>query len=448
MTEDILIFSVYEVTVHLKQVIETAIEPLYVAGEISNFVRHSSGHIYFNLKDANATMRCTFFRTANYRLDFKPEDGMQVVCYGKLTVFEKSGQYNLNVQTMQQSGKGDLARQFELLKRKLETEGLFSTEHKQQLPKFPHRIGIVTSPTGAALQDIKNILTRRYPVETLVYPALVQGNEAPAQLISGIRYFNSSEPVDLIIIARGGGSQEDLWAFNNEDLARAIFASKIPVISGVGHEIDFTICDFVADLRAPTPSAAAELAVPDKSELLSLINVLGKRLENLVSNSLSNRKQSLTGTGHRLERYHPLSVLNSMAQRLDLASNSLAETRYLMTAKSTRLDHLANKFLSSFDHRHKTFSLRSAYILDNAATTMQNALMQQISARKELLGPIGSRLEESSPKHILSKGYALIQKSGRIVTKVRDLSDRDEVEIILHDGTAEASIISTGKSEL
>ena len=444
MIDDILIFSVYEVTVHLKQVIETAIEPLYVAGEISNFVHHSSGHIYFNLKDANATMRCTFFRNANYRLDFKPEDGMQVVCFGKLTVFEKSGQYNLNVQTMQQAGKGDLARQFELLKSKLDAEGLFAAEHKQALPKFPERIGIVSSPTGAALQDITNILRRRYPVEAIVYPALVQGDEAPAQLIKGIQYFNQTEPVDIIIIARGGGSQEDLWAFNNEGLARAIFASKIPVISGVGHEIDFTICDFVSDLRAPTPSAAAELAVPDKTELLSLIGVLGKRLSLSVSNSISNRRQNLIGTEHRLERYHPLSVLNSMAQRLDLASNSLAELRYRMTAKADSLENLANKLQSGFDYRFKTFKLQSTHKLESAVTSMQNSLQTRQDRRNEALGLLGIRLEESSPQHILAKGYALVQKRGKIIRTVSDLTAGDEVEISLHKGSANATVSSIG----
>lgn len=444
MIDDILIFSVYEVTVHLKQVIETAIEPLYVAGEISNFVHHSSGHIYFNLKDANATMRCTFFRNANYRLDFKPEDGMQVVCFGKLTVFEKSGQYNLNVQTMQQAGKGDLARQFELLKSKLDAEGLFSAEHKQALPKFPQRIGIVSSPTGAALQDIINIIKRRYPVEAMVYPALVQGDEAPSQLIKGIQYFNQTEPVDIIIIARGGGSQEDLWAFNNEGLARAIFASRIPVISGVGHEIDFTICDFVADLRAPTPSAAAELAVPDKTELLSLIGVLGKRLSLSVSSSITSHRQNLIGTEHRLERYHPLSVLNSMAQRLDLASNSLAELRYRMTAKADSLDNLANKLQSGFEYRFKTYKLQSMHRLESAATKMQSSLQTMQNSRNEDLNLLGIRLEESSPLHILAKGYALVQKRGKIIRTVSDLAAGDEVEITLHQGNANATVNSVG----
>lgn len=445
MIEDILIFSVYEVTVHLKQVIETAIEPLYVAGEISNFVHHSSGHIYFNLKDANATMRCTFFRNANYRLDFKPEDGMQVVCFGKLTVFEKSGQYNLNVQTMQEAGKGDLARQFELLKKKLEAEGLFSSAYKQALPKFPQKIGIVSSPTGAALQDIMNILKRRYPVETLVYPALVQGADAPAQLIKGIEYFNQSELVDVILIARGGGSQEDLWAFNHEGLARAIFASKIPVISGVGHEIDFTICDFVADLRAPTPSAAAELAVPDKTELLSLINVLGKRLELAVSNSLANHHQNLTGTGHRLQRYHPVSVLNSMAQRLDLASNSLAEIKFRMRSKTDSFNVIAAKLQTGFGFCFQTFKLQSLHKLDKANVSLKSSLMTAQSIRSERLSLLGTRLEEGSPRHILARGFALVQKHGKIVRNASDLLARDEIDLTLHSGTAKALVIDSGE---
>ncbi|HQO47117.1 MAG TPA: exodeoxyribonuclease VII large subunit, partial [Candidatus Cloacimonas sp.] len=254
--ENVIIYSVYEITRQVRQVIESSLQPVFVTGEISGFIHHSSGHIYFNLKDENATLRCTFFKGANAALTFQPADGMQVICFGKLTVYEKGGYYNLNVQKMQEAGLGLLQQKFEQLKKKLEKEGLFATEHKKPLPKYPDRIGIITSPTGAALQDIINIIKRRYPVEIIVYPALVQGSDAPSQIIQGIKYFNTTKDVDFIIITRGGGSQEDLFCFNDEALARAIYASSLPVISAVGHEIDFTLTDFVADLRAPTPSAA------------------------------------------------------------------------------------------------------------------------------------------------------------------------------------------------
>ncbi|HOH60783.1 MAG TPA: exodeoxyribonuclease VII large subunit, partial [Candidatus Cloacimonadota bacterium] len=245
------VFSVFEISRHLRQIIESSIDALYVKGEISNFVHHSSGHMYFNLKDEYATLRCTFFKNSNYRLNFKPADGQSVVCFGKITLYEKGGTYNLNVSSMIPAGMGDMQARFEALKKKLEAEGLFDPARKKKLPPYPQRIGIVTSPTSAALQDVMNILKRRFPVDAFVYPALVQGNEAPLTLIKGISYFNQIMPVDLIILTRGGGSQEDLFCFNDEGLARAIHASEIPIISAVGHEIDFSISDFVADLRAP-----------------------------------------------------------------------------------------------------------------------------------------------------------------------------------------------------
>jgi len=297
------VFSVFEISRHLRQVIESSIDALYVKGEISNFVHHSSGHMYFNLKDEYATLRCTFFKNSNYRLNFKPSDGQSVVCFGKITLYEKGGTYNLNVSSMVPAGMGDMQARYEALKKKLEAEGLFDSALKKKIPPYPQRIGIVTSPTSAALQDVMNILKRRFPVEAFVYPALVQGSEAPPTLINGIGYFNQIMPVDLIIITRGGGSQEDLFCFNDEGLARAIHASKIPVISAVGHEIDFTISDFVADLRAPTPSAAAEIAVPNKEDLISYLASQEQRFYLAAEHFIGKRIAVLNDAKHKLEAY-------------------------------------------------------------------------------------------------------------------------------------------------
>jgi len=242
---------------------------LLVRGEISNFVNHRSGHFYFTLKDENSLIRAVMFKSAAMKLNFQPENGMRVIARGKVSVFPRDGQYQLYADDMELDGIGGLYVAFEQLKNKLAAEGLFDESRKRPLPRFPSKIGIITSPTGAAIRDMINVTGRRYPMaEITIYPALVQGSDAPRSLAAGIRYFNNADKrPDVIIIGRGGGSIEDLWAFNNEQLARFIANSEIPVISAVGHETDFTICDFVADRRAPTPSAAAELAVPDSYEL-------------------------------------------------------------------------------------------------------------------------------------------------------------------------------------
>ena len=282
------IFTVSEVTKHIKNILESNIPNLYVTGEIANFTHHSSGHIYFSMKDPGSSLRCVFFRSYNQQLQFSPKVGDKVICLGKATVFEKSGNYQLNVMKMFLSGVGELQLKFEELKKKLSQEGLFDEIHKQPLPPYPEKIGVITSSTGAAINDIKNVISRRFPCRIFLYPATVQGDKAAKEMIAGINFFNEEFPVDLLIVGRGGGSQEDLFCFNDETLARAIFNSRIPVISAVGHEIDFTIADWVSDLRAPTPSAAAELAVPNSDDLLQMIKSRADRLKSISLNNLYN----------------------------------------------------------------------------------------------------------------------------------------------------------------
>lgn len=438
--DDLIVFSVFEITRHLKQVVETQIEPLYVRGEISNYNHHNSGHIYFNLKDPQATLRCTFFRFANLGLNFVPEEGMEVICFGRLTVYEKGGSYNLNVQSMELAGKGDLARQFELLKDKLQQEGLFDEEQKQPLPRFPQKIGIVTSPTGAALQDILNILRRRWPVEVIVYPALVQGSEAPKQLVEGIQYFNSSAEADLMILTRGGGSQEDLFCFNDEALARAIFASRVPVLSAVGHEIDFTISDFVADLRAPTPSAAAELAVPNKKDMLGYLAALGKRLDLLSSRIIQSDKRQLGEQQITLERFHPEKFWQSLQIRVDTAAMDLMRS--------------SSRFQSGIH--------RSGLRQSQALARMQSQLEMTLQKRGQHLGELRLRLEKESkarlqetgnrvqraelnlrnlsPLKVLERGYSLITRGNKLIASARELSSGDDLELRLKDGSADIRI--------
>ncbi len=438
--DELIVFSVWEISQHLRQVIETQIEPLYVRGEISNYTRHSSGHIYFNLKDDNATLRCTFFRNANIHLDFKPEEGMEVICFGKLTVYEKGGTYNLNVQSMSLSGKGDLARCFELLKKKLQEEGLFDPAHKKKLPRYPRRIGIVTSPTGAALQDILNILERRYPIAVDVFPALVQGAEAPAQLIAGLRRFNAAADVDLIIIGRGGGSQEDLFCFNDEALAREIFASRIPVISAVGHEIDFTIADFVADLRAPTPSAAAELAVPDRKELFSYINSLGQGLFSGLGNRLDREKKNLSELQLRLSRHHPEKVWQNLQLRLDMSAIELLKSSSRLQAALHRSALQQTIALNSIRNSLSAALTQKKHYCEAFRPLLENSVAQGFLARRNRLEKLQLQLEGFSPYAILNQGYSMLMKAGKVVSSVAQLAEHDELQARMKDGSADLQV--------
>lgn len=440
MTDELIIFSVYEITQHLKQVIETQIDALYIRGEVSNFVRHSSGHIYFNLKDDNSTLRCTFFRFANLNLDFKPEDGMEVVCFGKLSVYEKGGTYNLNVQSMSLSGQGDLAQNFELLKKKLQEEGLFDSDHKQALPRYPQRIGIVTSPTGAALQDIKNVLSRRFPVVVDVYPAQVQGSEAPAQLIAGLQYFNKAKNVDVIIITRGGGSQEDLFCFNDEALAREIFASQIPVISAVGHEIDFTIADFVADLRAPTPSAAAELVVPDKKDIQTYLASLTVKLGMILSIKTDSSKSHFKDMQMMLLRLNPEKTWQNLQQRLDMVSLSFMRSGSELQTALHRLEMRKTMAQNTLQNNFVLYHIRNRQHLKELQTSLGYNIKSIMIEKKTVLEKLSLHLNDISPLTILNKGYSLLLRDNSVVSSVKDIRLEDRLQLIMKDGSAGVKI--------
>ena len=282
---------------YIKRVIDadSFLSGVLVKGEISNFVYHRTGHLYFTLKDENSLIKSVMFSFSASKLKFMPENGMKVIVHGRVAAFTRDGTYNLYCDRMEPDGIGALYVAYEQLKKKLEAEGLFAQERKRPLPKIPTRIGVITSPTGAAVRDIINVVTRRFKYAKIVlYPSLVQGESAPAQLISGVKYFNENKAADVIILGRGGGSIEDLWAFNDEGLARVVAASQIPIISAVGHETDFTICDFVADRRAPTPSAAAEIAVPDTAELMRKINNITGRMELLLYENIKRKSEKLS----------------------------------------------------------------------------------------------------------------------------------------------------------
>jgi len=435
-----IIFSVSEISFHIKQVLETQLENFYIIGEISNFKTHSSGHLYFNLKDENAVLRCVFFRNQNYSLDFNPVDGDEVVCFGKITVYEKSGQYQLSVLNMIPYGKGALQLRYEQLKKKLKTEGLFDIEHKKPLPKYPDSIGVITSPTSAALQDILNILQRRYPCNVIVFPSLMQGEEASKQVMHGIDYFNKNK-VDVLIIARGGGSQEDLFCFNDEDLARKIFDSNIPIVSAIGHEIDFTIADFVSDLRAPTPSAAAELITPDIGDVRASITKTHKRITTSIINSIILFKTRIDKNHLMLIHKNPTRILQSLEQRYDESMIFIKNINEEIKRK--RKDYSYIELLFTKDCI-KYLDKRLQNKKHKCEITMLNFnynVITMITYLKHKVDLMNKLLAELSPVELLRKGYSIIKKEGRIIKSIKQLSVDETLDIVLNDGSAQVNVI-------
>lgn len=365
---------------------------IFISGEISNFTNHyRTGHLYFTLKDDSSAVRAVMFNSSAKRLKFMPEDRMKVIARGRVSVYEASGQYQLYVDDMQPDGVGALNLAYEQLKEKLQKEGLFSELHKKPLPPYPEKVGVITSPTGAAVRDIINVLGRRFSYAEIVFcPVLVQGDGAHLQLTDAVNLFNSERAADVIIIGRGGGSIEDLWEFNDEGLARAVYNSEIPVISAVGHETDFTICDFVADMRAPTPSAAAELAVPDANELQYALSALKNRMFLNVSSGIADRRS-------RLEYLTSKGVLKSPDE--------------MLSNRSQRLDTAFSKMLSSYENR--------------------------IGGKKVEFISAATALSKLDPMSVLMRGFAFVSdKNGKNVYSSQALEKGDKINVRFHDGSA------------
>ncbi len=389
--------SVSQLNEHIKSLLEgtPTLRQVYLRGEISNFTNHRSGHLYFSLKDEGGLIRAVMFRGSASRLAFLPENGMKVLARGSVSLFVRDGSYQLYVNEMEPDGIGALYLAFEKLKKKLAAEGLFDESRKKKLPRIPSRIGVITSPTGAAVRDIINILGRRFPhAEVVLYPALVQGSEAPATLIAGLRYFNEKKDVDVILLGRGGGSIEDLWAFNDEALARTVAASSLPVISAVGHETDFTICDFVADRRAPTPSAAAELAVPDTLELMGKFQNINKHTRLLLAGQIERGRGAVLNLARHRALTDPASLLN--------------ERRMLV-------EHLGDK----------------------ATRSLENRLLQ-LRAR---FAKEAGKLDALSPLAILKRGYTVTtKKGGGVLRQMADIACGESVTLRFSDGEADATV--------
>lgn len=400
------ILSVSQLNSYLRQLLESdeILQDIWVQGEISNLSQPSSGHLYFTLKDTEAAIRCVMWRNTAARLTFKPREGMAVEVHGSMSVYEVSGQVQLYLDTMQPAGEGALYQEYLRLKAKLEAEGLFDPERKRPLPLMPKLIGIVTSPTGAALQDMLNTIQRRFPVaKVLLAPTAVQGSEAPPGIVNALARINQIASPDVILIGRGGGSIEDLWAFNDEAVVRAVAASAAPIISGVGHETDFTLTDFAADFRAPTPTAAAEIATPDQTELLGIIAELINRQTNLVSEKISDLRWEQGQLQKDLERLSPAHQIDTYRQRLD------------------ELDRRLDRSIQS--------------ILERKNLQLENF-------RQSLRG--------LNPQAVLQRGYAIItrHKDGSLVKDVEQVQPDEFVKIKVNRGEMDAQItqIYTGES--
>lgn len=393
--------SVTELNKYVKDKIasDEFLNSVFVAGEISNFKHHYTGHMYFTLKDENSLIKCVMFKTATGHLNFIPKDGMKVNVLGSVGVFERDGVYQIYVQAMQEDGIGNLYAKYEELKTKLEEEGLFDTNHKKKIPFMPKVIGVLTSNTGAVIRDIINVSTRRNPnVYIRLLPVPVQGEGAAQKIADAIRLMNEKHLSDVIILARGGASLEDLWPFNEEIVARSIYESELPVVSAVGHETDFTIADFVADLRAPTPSAAAELVVADVEELKNTLRIYENRLKISLK-----RKTELMKL--KLEKYRNSNAFKNPLQKVNNA--------YL------QIDHLAKQ--------------------------MENAITKKLKNAKASFSKEVTKLDALSPLKTLSRGFCIVQQKDKVIAKAQNLQQNQEIDLIFQDGKARAKILELGE---
>ncbi|EEG78320.1 exodeoxyribonuclease VII large subunit [Dethiobacter alkaliphilus] len=397
--------TVAQLTQYIKNLFaaDSQLNSLRVSGEISNFKHHSSGHMYFTLKDAKASLRCVMFRSYNARLTFKPTQGMNVVVSGRISVYERDGQYQMYVENMLPEGVGSLFAAFEALKKRLAAEGLFAPEKKKQLPKLPTRIGVVTSPTGAAIRDILTTLKRRFPqAEVLVMPVLVQGPDAPEQIAEAIEFLNNIDDVDVMIIGRGGGAIEELWAFNEEVVARAVYASDIPVVSAVGHETDFTIADFVADVRAATPTAAAEIVVPDQREIMQYLDSAKQRMAAKLAAKLEHDRRYL-------ERLASSRVLTRPLERLEQYSQ----------------------------------------VLDNLSARLETRMQYLLQGCQSRVSVLEGKLTALSPEAVLARGFAIcLDEKGNVVRDAALLNRDDLLKLRLQRGTVTARVEETDTEEV
>jgi exodeoxyribonuclease VII large subunit len=411
---------------------------IWIAGEISGAKLAPSGHWYFTLKDQEASLKCACFKMQAMRLKVKPRDGLEVLARGRLDVYGPRGEYQFIVEAIRPQGEGALQIAFEQLKKKLQLEGLFDEERKRPIPQMPHRIGIVTSPTGAVIQDMIHVLQRRFPgLHVRLYPAQVQGEASVAELIRGLQYFSENPWAEVVILARGGGSLEDLMSFNDESVARAIADSSVPVIAAVGHQTDFTIADFVADLRAPTPSAAAELAVPEKAALSESVDRATSRLLQTVSAKIDRWRSRATQLGVERPGYVLQSRLRRNQQRVDEAQDSLVRAIRTQIEDHKREISALRDHVQRADVRVQLQKVRQR--LANLQTRQNQAIRLKMGVRERLLQSLGSELRQLSPTAVLERGYAIVQlENGRVVREAKESPVDAELQITLGEGKIRA----------
>lgn len=392
-----VVLSVSQLNRYVKSIIEQDynLQTVFVQGEISNFTNHyKTGHYYMTIKDEFSSIKAVMFKTANARLKFMPENSMNVIIRGRVSVFERDGQYQLYIDDMQPDGIGDFTLAFEQLKKKLAAEGLFDSERKKPIPAYPQRVGVVTSPTGAAIRDIINVVSRRFPLaELILCPVAVQGEYAAPQIKAAIELFNKEQAADVLIVGRGGGSVEELWAFNEEIVARAVAESEIPVISAVGHETDFTICDFAADLRAPTPSAAAELAVPDSFQQQEMLAQAARRISGAILDRLAYENARIELNKSALKRLSPTNYVNNLQVRCD-----------------------------------------------KAQMAMDSAVRHSLAVKAKDFSSLCAKLDAMSPLRILARGYSVAEGENGILTDSAEVSQGDKIKVRLHKGMLECEV--------
>lgn len=440
MNEQRQIWTVSELTARIKEILETQFPAFWVEGEISNFRISSAGHAYFTLKDETAQLKAVLFKGKGRRVRFEPQDGLQVLAFGGLDLYAPRGEYQLVVELLEPKGLGALQLAFEQLKAKLAAEGLFDAERKRPLPRFPKKIGLVTSPGGAAIQDILQILSRRFAdLHILIAPVRVQGEEAAGEIVAALQDLNSLGDLDVIIVARGGGSLEDLWAFNEEAVARAIATSKVPVISAVGHETDVTVADFVADLRAPTPSGAAELVVEEKQAVVKWLADLYDRLTRSVRHRIRRHQEQVEFLARRRVLVDPTRPVRDLERRLDDLTARLSAGLSVARQEARHRALLATNSLLSLSPLARISSV--AQLLDQVSGCLHSGIRHSTERARDRLRTAAGQLDSLSPLAVLRRGYSLTRlPSGEIVRSGRQVSIGSFIEVLLHEGTLGARV--------
>lgn len=433
------VYTVSRLNNEVRFILEESFPFVWVEGEISNFAAPHSGHWYFSLKDPTAQVRCAMFRGNQRKLQFTPKDGMHVLIKARVSLYENRGEFQLIAEDMEERGEGKLRRAFEVLKKKLEAAGLFDIAHKKPLPPFPKQIGVITSATGAAIRDILTVLSRRFPcLSIIIYPTLVQGETAAPAIVNAIQTANKRNECDVLILARGGGSLEDLWPFNEEIVAHAIHQSHLPIISGVGHEIDFTIADFVADKRAATPSAAAEIASPHKNELLKMLLTGQQHIIRQIKNKLLGSSQQITWIQKHLAQQHPKKRLLEKMQRLDYYELHLVQLQTRMLNKrQTEIKNLNFQL-------HRQFPVEYIHKLINHVNMQQqilkNVLISYLNKYQTKLASVAATLDTLSPLATLNRGYAIAAKNNHILYDAKKLKRGDVLQVRLAKGSIDCIV--------